>query len=71
MLPVTRFLIPKYLTDKEGDCTIEVFLLITICTLFSSFGLVFKPFSEVLDENLKPGGVISIAQDILKFQERL
>ncbi len=64
-------LILKYLAYENGDCVIEVFLLIVIFKLMSSFGLVFKRFGEVVCEDLKPGGAISIAQDILKFQERL
>jgi hypothetical protein len=47
VLPVARFVVPKYLADIEGDHAIEAFLLITIFTLASSFGLVFKMFREV------------------------
>jgi hypothetical protein len=50
---------------------IEVFLFIPIVTLVSSFGLVFKQWGEVVGEDLKPGGAISIAQDIHEFQEIL
>jgi hypothetical protein len=54
-LPVARFLIPKYLTYENGDCAIEVFLLITAFKLASSFGLVFWGFREVVGEDLEPG----------------
>jgi hypothetical protein len=48
----------------------EDFLLITMFTLTSCFGLIFERVKEVLDEYLEPGGTISIAQDVLEFQER-
>ncbi len=71
ILLVARFLIPEYLASENGDCTIEVFLLITIVKLMGSFWLVFQRFGKVVGEDLKPGGVISIAQKVLEFQERL
>jgi hypothetical protein len=68
---VARFLIPEYLACENRNCTIEVFLLIAIFKPVSRFGLIFKRFGEVVGDDLKPGGAISIAQDILEFQERL
>jgi hypothetical protein len=56
---------------ENGDPAIEVFLFIVIFKLAGSFGLVFELFREVVGEDLKPGGVISFAQDILEFRERL
>ncbi len=60
LLPVTRFLIPENLTHENGDCTIEVFLLIAALKLSSSFGLVFQGFGEEVGEDLKPSGAISV-----------
>jgi hypothetical protein len=60
VLPVTRFLIPGYLTYENGDHAIEVFLLIAAFKLASSFRFVFEQFGEVVGEGLKPGGTISI-----------
>jgi hypothetical protein len=60
ILPVTRFLIPKYLAFKNGDCAIEVFLLITAFKLPSSFGLVFLGFVEVFGEDLEPSDAIFV-----------
>jgi hypothetical protein len=37
VLPVARFLIPEYLTYKNEDCAIEVFLLIAAFKLMGSF----------------------------------
>ncbi len=73
VLPVARFLIPEYLTYENGDCPIEVFLLITAFELAGSFGLVFEQFGEVVCEDIKPGGTgtVSITYYVLKFQERL
>jgi hypothetical protein len=71
VLPVARFFIPEYLTDKEGVCEIELFLLIAIFTLGSILRLILKRFGEVFADDLEPGGAISMAQDILEFQERL
>jgi hypothetical protein len=59
VLSVARFLIPEYLTYENGNCAIEVFLLIAVFKLASSFG-VFQVFEEVIGEDLKPGGTISI-----------
>ncbi len=39
---------------------IEDFLLIATFKLPSSFGLVFQGFGEVVGEDLKPSGAISI-----------
>jgi hypothetical protein len=39
--------------------------------LAGSFGLLFEQFGEVVCEDIKPGGAISITQNVLKFQERL
>jgi hypothetical protein len=69
ILLVAWFFIPNYCADKKRDCAIEVFLVIAIFTLTSFFGIIFKRFREVLAEHLKPGGTISVAQDILEFQE--
>jgi hypothetical protein len=60
ILPVTRFLIPKYLTYEYGDPAIEVLLLITAFKLPSSFGLVFQGFRKVVGEDLEPSGAIYI-----------
>jgi hypothetical protein len=60
VLPVTRFLIPKYLTYENGDCAIEVFLLIPAFKLPSSFGLVFQGLGELVGEDLEPSGAISV-----------
>jgi hypothetical protein len=46
---------------------IEVFLLIAAFKLAGSFGLVFEQFKEVVQEDLKPGGAISVTQNVLKF----
>jgi hypothetical protein len=59
-LPVARHLIQEYLVYKKGDCTIEVFLLIVALRHAGSFGLVFEWFGEVVGEDLKPGGTISL-----------
>jgi hypothetical protein len=60
VLPVARFLIPEYLTYENGDHAIEVFLLIVVFKLASSFGLIFNEFGEVVGEDLEPGGTISV-----------
>jgi hypothetical protein len=60
VLLVTTFLIPKYLTYENGDCAIEVFLLMATFKLPSSFGLVFQGFKEVVGEDLEPSGAISV-----------
>jgi hypothetical protein len=65
------FLISKYLAYKDEDGAIEVFLLIAIFTLASIFRLIFKRFGELFGVYLKPGSAISIAENILEFQERL
>jgi hypothetical protein len=70
-MTVMRFLIPQYLTYENGDCVTEVFLLITVFELSSSFGIVFQGFREVVSEDIKPSGAISVTQYVLKFQERL
>jgi hypothetical protein len=60
ILLVTRFLIPKYFTYENGDQAIEVFLLIMVFKLPSRFRLVFQRFMEVVSEDLKPSGAISV-----------
>ncbi len=60
VLPVARFLIPKYLTYENGDRAIEVFLLVAAFMLASSFGPVLKQFKEVVGKDLEPGGKISV-----------
>jgi hypothetical protein len=71
ILLVACFFVPEYCTDKKGDRMIEVFLDIAIFTLSSCFRRIFERFREVLVEHLEPGGTISVAQDVLEFQERL
>ncbi len=66
-----RFLIPQYLAYKNGDGSIELFLLIMAFKLAGSFGLIFEPFGEVFQEDLKPGGTIPLTQNVLEFQEML
>ncbi len=70
-MPVTRFLIPEYLTYENGDHAIEVFLLIAAFKLAGSFGLIFEQSGEVVQEDLKPSGTKSITQNVLKFRQRL
>ncbi len=48
LLPVPNFLIPDYLTHKNGDRAIEVFLHIAASKLVGSFGLVFEQFRKVI-----------------------
>ncbi len=60
VLLVARFLIPDYLTYENGDCTINVFILIAAFKHASSFRLVFRGFGKVVGEDLKPGGAISV-----------
>jgi hypothetical protein len=71
ILLVARFFIPNYCANKKRDRATEVYLVIAIFTLTSCFGLIFKRFREVLAEQFEPGSTISIAQDILEFQEDL
>ncbi len=60
ILPVTRFLIPEYLEYENRDRAIEVFLLIMVFKLPSSFWLIFQGFGEVIGEDLEPSGAISV-----------